>query len=237
MLFLPDTTVRHIEPELMDDSALDADSHRLALRGLARINAVSRSAATLSTALCRQVADGRTEPVRVLDVACGGGDVTVSVQRLADRGGIPMRVDGCDVSATAVHLATRHARRCSNDARFFQHDALDGPLPRGYDVIISNLFLHHLSHDQAVGLLARMSQAADTVIINDLIRGPLGYAAACLGTRLLSRSLIVHVDGPRSVRAAFTLDEARGLADRAGLEDAEVEPLFPFRWLLTWSRR
>ena len=237
MLFLPDTTVRHLEPELMDDPALDTDSHRLALRGLARINAVSRSAATLSTALCKQVVDSRNEPVRVLDVACGGGDVTVGVQRMSERCGLHMCVDGCDVSATAVHLATRRARRCSTDTEFFQHDALDGPLPGGYDAIISNLFLHHLSHDQAVGLLVRMSKAAGTLIINDLARGPLGYAVAYFGTRLLSRSPIVHVDGPRSVRAAFTLDEARDLANRAGLEEAEVEPLFPFRWLLTWSRR
>jgi SAM-dependent methyltransferase len=237
MHFLPDTTVRHLEPELMDDPALDVDSHRLALRGLARINAVSRSAGTLCTALCRYVAAVRNGPVRVLDVACGGGDVTVNVKRLADRGRVIMRIDGCDVSATAVDLATGHANRCSSDARFFQHDALNGPLPGGYDAIISNLFLHHLSHDQAVGLLARMSQAADTVIINDLIRGPLGYVAARLGTRLLSRSPIVHIDGPRSVRAAFTLDEVRALADRAGLGSAKVESLFPFRWLLIWSRR
>jgi len=236
MHLLADTTDRHLEPELMDDPALDAGSHRLALRGLARINIVSRSAAALCKALCGQLA-GRDGPVRVLDVACGGGDVTVSVQRIADRRGIPMRVDGCDISPTAVDRATRQAGHCSSEARFFQHDALNGPLPSGYDAIISNLFLHHLSHDQAVGLLARMSQATDTVIINDLARGPMGYAAARLGTRLLSRSPIVHIDGPLSVRAAFTPVEVRALADRAGLKEAKIEPRFPFRWLLSWSRR
>lgn len=53
---------------------------------------------------------------------------------------------------------------------------------------------------------------------------------------VLSRSPVVHFDGPASVRAAYTPAELRALADQAGLAGATVRPVFPCRMLLTWSR-
>jgi hypothetical protein len=81
-----------------------------------------------------------------------------------------------------------------------------------------------------------MAAAAETIVVNDLRRGALGYAMAVLGTRLLTRSPVVRVDGPRSVRGAFTVAEAQKLAARAGLPGATVQPVFPWRWRLHWSR-
>ena len=162
--------------------------------------------------------------------------MAVALQRLARRAGVALQVDGCDVNETAVSLAARYAERRSLEMTFFRLDAIAAPLPDGYDAMISNLFLHHLSSDDAVLLLKKMSAAAPAVVVNDLARGPFGYAAALVGTRLLSRSPIVHTDGPRSVRAAFTLEEARLLAARAGLEGARIEPVFPYRWRMDWGR-
>ena len=236
MPLLPDTATRRLEPELMDAPSLAREPHRKALRGLARINAVSRSAASIWSVLRERQGSRRGGPFRVLDIACGGGDVAVALQRLARRAGVPLQVDGCDVSDTAVSLATRYAKRRSLEMTFFRLDAIAGALPDGYDAMVSNLFLHHLSHDDAVLLLKRMSDATPTIVVNDLARGPFGYAAAVVGTRLLSCSPIVHTDGPRSVRAAFTLEEARLLAARAGLDDARIEPVFPYRWRMDWDR-
>jgi hypothetical protein len=60
--------------------------------------------------------------------------------------------------------------------------------------------------------------------------------AAQLGSRVLTTSHVVHVDGPRSVEGAFTRAEALALAERAGLNGARVSRRWPFRWLLTWRR-
>jgi len=226
---------RCLEPEWMDDPSLPSEQHRSALDGLARINRVSRSAASIWSVLRKRLKSVPGRP-RVLDVACGGGDVAVSLQRMAARKGIRLSIDGCDISATAVRLAAARGRRFGLDSGFFRHDALNGSLPGGYDAVISSLFLHHLSNDDAVDLLRRMGAAADVVVVNDLERGPFGYAAAVLGTRLLTRSPVVHFDGPRSVRGAFTLTEARNLAARAGLARARVKSVFPWRWRLDWAR-
>jgi len=72
-------------------------------------------------------------------------------------------------------------------------------------------------------------------VVDDLIRSRLGYALAWSGTRLLSRSWVVHTDGPLSVRAAFTPAELRRLAAEAGLTTAELVPFWPERQRLIWS--
>jgi hypothetical protein len=220
----------------MDQPGLDAGRHRQALRGLARLNLWSGSAGLLwppLAALAR--ASGR--PVRVLDLATGGGDVPIRLWHKAKRANVPLVVEGCDVSRTAVDYATEQAGRQAAAVRFFAADALTGETPTGYDALVCSLFLHHLTEEQAVTLLRRMGGAAGRlVLVNDLVRGRAGLLLARVGTRLLSLSPVVHVDGPRSVEGAFTVEEARMLAERAGLKGATVAHRWPCRFLLTWVR-
>jgi hypothetical protein len=114
-------------------------------------------------------------------------------------------------------------------------DAVRDPLPTDYDVLSCSLFLLHLEQAQAVDLLRRMAAAAwRCVLVHDLRRGLAGFWLAYVGARVLSRCDVLHIDGPRSVRAAFTVAEAAELARRAGLEGTAVTPRWPFRFLLSW---
>lgn len=221
-------------PELMDQPGLDRSRHFEALRGLERINHVSRSSYAFWPAV-RRMARSSGQPVRVLDLATGAGDVPIGLWRLARRAGIELEIAGCDRSSQALEYARQRAREQRAEVRFFALDALAEQLPAGYDVLMCSLFLHHLDDGQAEDLLRRMALATRRlVLVADLRRGRDGYLLAWVGTRLLSRSAIVHTDGPRSVEAALTLAEARALARRAGLEDATVEPRWPCRYVLTW---
>jgi 2-polyprenyl-3-methyl-5-hydroxy-6-metoxy-1,4-benzoquinol methylase len=228
---------RQREPEIMDQPGLDRQAHVQALRGLARINRCSRSAAILWPAvrdLARQVAPA---PLTLLDLATGGGDIPIQLWQRARREGLALHVAACDRSEQALEHAREQARARQADVSFFAWDALAGPLPRTYDVVVSSLFLHHLAEDEAVTVLRHLGQAARRlVLVNDLRRGTLGWLLAWLGTRLLSRSAVVHTDGPLSVAAAFTCAEARELAVRAGLDGATVARRWPFRFLLSWRR-
>ena len=110
-------------------------------------------------------------------------------------------------------------------------------MPAEYDAVVTSLFLHHLKEEKAVELLRRMAGAArHLLLVNDLERSRLGYLLAWFGTQLLTRSPIVHVDGPRSVEGAFTKSEAFGLAERAGLHGATIGRRWPCRFLLSWER-
>lgn len=233
MVLLVSLSRRSRQPEVMDQPGLAPDLHAQALAGLERINWWSRSAAILWPPLHAVLTRAGGRPVRLLDVATGAGDVVLGLWRKARRQGLPLQIEGCDCSATAVAHAQRRAAQQQCDARFFTCDALAGPLPGEPDVITCSLFLHHLEAEQAVGLLRRFASAArQLVLVNDLCRSQAGLLLAHAATRVLTRSAIVHTDGPRSVRAAFTPAEARELARRAGLRGVSVVRRWPCRWLL-----
>ena len=228
---------RRREPELMDQPGLDADLHRQALSGLARVNLLSRSAASLWPEI-RNLAQRLSRPIRVLDVASGGGDVALVIARRAARRGLEVRVEGCDLSPVAVAYARERAEGSGvRNVGFFQLDALQSSWPEGYDAVTCSLFLHHLSESDAQRLLQKMAETArHLVLVNDLRRSRTGYALAWLGCRILSRSAVVHNDGPLSVAAAFTMGELRELAMRSGLVGATVIRRWPQRMLLVWKR-
>lgn len=225
----------------MDQPGLDAAQHQHALAGLARINWWSRSDAIfwpslerLSAAKLQQTGDGA---IKVLDLACGGGDVTVALAQRAARTKQPMHFTGVDLSETALDVARERSRAAQVSVEFQQLDVLNADLPTGFDAVICSLFLHHLDEPEAVSLLRKMSQSAGRlVLVNDLIRSPIGYGLAVCVTRLLTRSHIVHVDGPLSVAGAFSIDEARQMAAAAGMSSVSIQKHWPWRFLMSWSR-
>lgn len=229
---------RDRKPELMDQPGLDEALHRQALCGLRRVNRISGTVGNLWNPIRRLAAELSGRPVRILDVASGAGDVAVGIARQARRARISVQVDGCDVSPVAVEAAGIFAESAGLDnVRFFPLDALREPLPATYDVITCSLFLHHLENPDAITILRRMAEATrHLALVDDLCRSALGYAMAWVGCRVLTRSPIVHTDGPRSVAAAFTEDEVLELAHRAGLTDTRIIRHWPERFLLSWRK-
>ncbi len=230
---------RHRQPELMDQPGLSDAEHRQALAGLRRVNLLSTSVSRLWSAL-RSLApvDPQHPALRVLDVACGGGDVAIRLAQRARQQRIPMTINGCDLSPTALQVAGQASQLAGlPQMRFFEQDALGDPLPQDYDVIMCSLFLHHLEGDDALKLMRAMSTAARrAILIDDLQRTRWGYALCWVGCRILTRSKIVHVDGPLSVQGAFTIPEVQSLADQSGLHGATIQRHWPQRFLLSWER-
>ncbi len=221
----------------MDQPGLDPVAHASALNALERINWWSGSAGILWPALRDLLRAQAPRPVRVLDVACGAGDVALRLARRARRAGLPLEIAGCDVSDTALSFARERAKHSDVPVEFFSFDALNDPLLTNYDVVTTSLFLHHLDEEDAVTLLRRLGEMAGRLLlVNDLARCRLGYMAAWLGTRVLSRSWVARIDGPLSVAGAFTPAEALEMARQAGLAEAPVARRWPFRFLLTWRR-
>lgn len=223
-------------PELMDDPALDPREHLAALRALGTINALSRTAAILARAIARLAQGGPcvARPMRVVDVACGGGDVTVA---LARRLGPAYHVTGIDLSPRAVARAAEQAAgRAVENVSFAVGDVLAGGCP-DCDVAVTSLFVHHLDDAAAVATIRGLAAAATIGgVVSDLLRSRRGLLLAHLVTRLLTRSRVAQVDGPLSVRAARTHPEYRELMERAGLPAARVVATWPERMLITWRR-
>jgi SAM-dependent methyltransferase len=226
---------RNRRAELMDQPGLPQDDHKQALAGLARLNWFSGSSRILWPPLHKlaQLEAGRT--LKVLDLACGGGDVTVALANRARRQGCDIDFVGCDASEVALSVGRKNAKEFGKSVTFFQADVLKTELPAGFDIVICSLFMHHLTDADAEELLRRMGRAAGKlVLVNDLVRGRRGYLLALLASHLLTRSSIVRADGPSSVGGAFVPAEALALAMRAGLVGAMISRHWPLRWLLQW---
>ena len=224
-------------PEIMDDPSLDSRRHLQALRGLERINRLSRSLQIVYPPIKKLAIEIHPKPLRILDIATGAGDLPIALLQQAHRDHLHLQADGCDLSPRAVDYARTRAKEAKTEAGFFELDLFVNALPTDYDVVMASLFLHHIENEQAVALLRRMGQAARRlVLMNDLVRSVRGLALAYLGTRLLSACDVVHQDGPKSVQAAYTLDEVRSLSIQAGLEGAAIVHRWPCRFLLAWRR-
>src|SRR5262245_66581493 len=98
---MPLLRARCRRPEVMDQPDLDRERHWHALRGLERINRFSGSAGILWPALW-DLGRKLGRPLRVLDVASGGGDVPPRLWQRASRQGLEMHSEGCDLRPAAV---------------------------------------------------------------------------------------------------------------------------------------
>jgi 2-polyprenyl-3-methyl-5-hydroxy-6-metoxy-1,4-benzoquinol methylase len=228
---------RNRVPEIMDDPNLDHAEHQCALRGLARLNAFSGSQWALWRPI-RQLSNAfGKKDLKVLDIATGSADNPIALWELATRAGYNLQVDGCDVSDVAVEAARKRAAKAGAPSQFFKLDAVKDPIPEGYDVIMSSLFTHHLEHGEVVGLLDKMrGSARHMVLVNDLVRSLSSLVMVALATQVLSRSPVVHFDGPASVKASFTPQELKAIAEEAGLSNAVIHETFPCRMLLVWNK-
>jgi len=116
-----------------------------------------------------------------------------------------------------------------------QVDAVREPLPEA-DVVMNSLFLHHFDPADATRILRGMRQAARLAVgATDLRRTRLALSLAWLGSRIVTRSPVVHHDATASVRAAHEPAEVRDMSERAGLHGASIAVEDPVRWRLWWS--
>lgn len=221
-------------PELMDAADVDPTEHRRALAGLRRINTLSGAARTIATPIIAFARDHKLERLRILDVASGDGDVPI---RLA----LALRARSIEADLTLFDqsdVGLAEARDCAAAVRVslqtFTGNAFAALPMQDYDVVTCSLFLHHLDREQCVAALSQMKAASrGLIVVSDLRRCCAGLFAAQIGCRLLSRSRLVHHDGPASVRGAWTPEELHDLARHAGLDGASIRRCFPWRMLLT----
>jgi len=181
---------------------------------------------------------GKQRKLQIVDVASGAGDIPIGLWERAAAEEVELEIVALDISETAIEYASSKAKARGAKIRFMHLDALSEPIPTGFDAAICSLFTHHLDPPDVVRLIRNMRTASnEMLIVNDLVRSHLSLAIVWLGTRLLSRSKIVHYDGPVSVCASFTRSEMLEMAAEAGLVGAKSLFFPPCRQLLVWRKQ
>ena len=170
---------------------------------------------------------------RILDVGAGDSRLAAHLQSELAR-------SGRSAQFVALDRRLSHLRSGNHAPGGPSQIAADiSQLPfaaESFDVVISNLFLHHFSEDEAVRLLRRLGGIASrAVLINDLERNLLPYLFIRVAWPF-ARSRVTRHDAAASVRQAYTRDELAALAARAGFTDFEVERLPAYRLgLVLWK--
>ena len=221
---------RQEAPELLDQGAGSLADVRDNLREIWRMNRFFGGITTLTRYLYPLLRN-QAEPVRVVDLGTGSGEMGLLLTRWAEQNQRQVAVTGLDFSARNLSVATPQAQSVIH---LIQADACALPFAeQQVDYFISSLFLHHLSPDQIVALLRDAYQRARCgIVMTDVIRGDLPLAAFRLIQPLFARNYLTRHDGVISIKRAYTPDELRSLSQEAGIVTAHVHQHFPWRMTL-----
>jgi 2-polyprenyl-3-methyl-5-hydroxy-6-metoxy-1,4-benzoquinol methylase len=212
--------------ELMDDPALDAATYHAVLHDLAKVNRTTFAYRPTLDFLARTA--GKRKSFRLLDVGFGDGDMLRRIARWAQRRGIAAELTGIDLNTRSV-AAAQAASPPGTPIRYLAGDyaELTG---QGFDVVISSLVAHHMSHDQLLAFLCFMDREANIGwFVNDLNRHGFAHASFPLLARAMGWHRIVRLDGRTSIARSYRPAEWSPILEEAGVRGARVHRRFPFR--------
>ncbi len=177
------------------------------------------------------------EPLTVLDVGTGAGDIPAAVVRWARARGQRVTVLGLDVQPDILAIA-RARTVVFPEVRLVAGEALSAPIrPLGVDLTICSLMLHHLPEAAVVGVIRLMAEVSrQGFLVSDLRRSWAAWAAAWILTRVTSRNRMAHHDGPLSVRRAYTREELVRLTEAAGVAGVVWRHAIAFRVIGLYER-
>ena len=234
---IPDLRQRNLQPELMDDPELEQGEHQRALAGLKRIHHFTGIEGRFWRVIKRKINSRKLKSFTVLDIGCGDATLLRRISKRSQSAGYQSKIIGCDFSEQALAMAQVAAATENIPLETLQCDITKDNIPLQADIVICSLFLHHFSNDEIPRILEKLAESAKSMLlIEDLIRSSLGYMLCQIGVHLLSRSPIVHFDGPRSVEGALTTEEIKELLLKANLSDATITKHWPERFLLTLDK-
>lgn len=228
---MTDFARRSTASELMD-APCDYETFRGCLQDLARANAVTlthRPTLSFLESLRRQGLIRPGQPVEIVDVGSGYGDLLRAIDRWAERRGLTVNLTGVDLNPWSARAAAqitdpgRPIRWSTSDV--FDYD---GPC----DLVVSSLFTHHLDDASLVRFVRWMEGRARLGwFINDLHRHRFSYYGFALLARLMRWHPFVRHDGPVSIARAFRTAEWRHILERSGVAPGavKVKRRFPFR--------
>jgi SAM-dependent methyltransferase len=219
---------RAIAEELMDADDLDAATYAAVVHDLARVNTLTMARRPTLNFLAEVSRSPDAKPLRILDVGFGDGDMLRAIACWARKRGRPVELVGIDLnprSAPAAQEAT--PADLAIDYRTGDYAGLAG---QKWDVVLSSLVAHHMTHTQLVGFLRFMDrESARGWFVNDLHRHGFAYLGFPLLATLMRWHRIVRHDGQLSIARSYRPAEWPPILAEAGIDGATVSRIFPFR--------
>jgi len=205
-------------PEWLDEPRSYDELHAYML-SLEQVNTLTLSARPTLHWL-ESFAQRGSQPLRIVDVGCGGGDMLRRIERWARRRGIAVKLTGIDLNPVTIQIARDWAPKGSR-IEWITGDAF--AYTEAIDIVLSALLTHHLPEAEVIGLLTWMERTAlRGWYINDLVREPTPYKLFSLAAKTLRWHKMVQHDGPVSFRRAFREDEWLRMLTAANIDVSQI---------------
>jgi 2-polyprenyl-3-methyl-5-hydroxy-6-metoxy-1,4-benzoquinol methylase len=144
------------------------------------------------------------------------------------RAGVTLELTGIDLNPRSAAIAAAATPPgIAIDWRTGDYAGLAG---QGWDVVLSSLVAHHMTHVQLIAFLRFMdTEAKAGWFVNDLHRHGFAYLGYPLLARLFFWHRIVREDGQLSIARSYRPSEWPPLLAESGVRKARVFRAFPFR--------
>lgn len=212
--------------ELMDADDLSPDTYAAVVSDLARVNTVTLAIRPTLGFLSRALA-GATR-FKLLDVGFGDGDALRRIARWAARRGVDAELVGVDLNPRSASAAAAHTPPdLPITYRTGDYADLAG---ENWDVVVSSLVAHHMTHAQLVAFVRFMEREARAGwLVNDLHRHGFAYWGYPLLARAARWHPIVRHDGRLSIARSYRPAEWPPILAEADVTGARVFRAFPYR--------
>jgi SAM-dependent methyltransferase len=217
---------RAIAEELMDADDLDAATYSAMVGDLAKVNVVTMARRPTLSFVRRAL--GERKRFKLLDVGFGDGDMLRTIARWAAKRGVRAELVGVDLNPRSELAAKEHTPP-GMPIRWVTGDYADFAA-QGWDMVISSLVAHHMTHDQLVAFLRFMDrESAMGWLVNDLHRHGFAHWGFPVLARVFGWHRIVRLDGTLSIARSYRPGEWPPILAEAGISAARVYRAFPFR--------
>lgn len=228
---MPDFSQRSTLLEIMDEPDIPREDIRIALREIEAINIRLGGYDVVTSAL--EELDLKEEPITILDVGCGGGDMLRKISDWATKKNKKVQLTGIDLNPDIIEFAEERSAGYKDITYKTLNVFDDALMNERADITTASLFCHHFEKAALVQILQRMhTLAKKAVVINDLHRHWFAYYAISMLTAIFAKARLVRYDAKLSVARAFTRKDWEETLSAAGIKNYTLKWRWAWRWQL-----
>jgi 2-polyprenyl-3-methyl-5-hydroxy-6-metoxy-1,4-benzoquinol methylase len=231
MSFIINTKHRTDSIEIMDDFSINGKILHDTLDTLANINKwLGGNHLTLNGLKKALKNHPKNEPLTIIDLGCGGGDMLRKVSVYGKKEGFIFKLIGLDANKDTIIYA-RHLSENYTDISFIDYDIFSEEFETlEYDLVLTTLFLHHFKEEQIINILSEAKHKAKLgIVVNDLHRTPLAYYLFKLVCLTIKNNMIIE-DGLTSILRGFKREELETFSKRL-----QVAPQIKWKWAFRYQ--